>query len=59
MSVGTIPIAHNSAGPKMDILVDKSCGYLCQSEEEYANAITEVLQMDQSRRMKIARAARE
>lgn len=43
----------------MDILVDKSCGYLCQSEEEYANAITEVLQMDQSRRMKIARAARE
>ena len=43
----------------MDILVDKSCGYLCQSEEEYVNAITEVLQMDQSRRMKIARAARE
>jgi hypothetical protein len=33
-------------------------GYLCDTDEEYANAIMEVLSMDQSRRMEIAAAAR-
>ncbi len=33
-------------------------GFLCETEEEYARAIFEVLSMDQSKRMGIAAAAR-
>lgn len=56
-----IPIAHNSAGPKMDIIKTDTwdrVGFLCETEEEYARAIFEVLSMDQSKRMGIAAAAR-
>ena len=33
-------------------------GYLCSTEDQYADAITEVLVMDQERRLRIAAAAR-
>ncbi|EIE21183.1 glycosyl transferase [Coccomyxa subellipsoidea C-169] len=61
MAAGVIPIAHNSAGPKMDIIKTDTwdrVGFLCETEEEYARAIFEVLSMDQSKRMGIAAAAR-
>ncbi len=61
MYPGVIPIAHNSGGPMMDIVVKDSSGmvgYLCESKEEYAQAITEVLSMDQEKRMNIAATAR-
>lgn len=61
MCAGVIPIAHNSGGPMMDIVVRDSSGmvgYLCESKEEYADAITQVLSMDQEKRMGIAAAAR-
>ena len=67
-TAGIVPIAHNSGGPKMDIIVENvgasgaaqrgRVGYLCSSEEEYAQAITEVLAMDQVDRLQIASAAR-
>ena len=38
MSSGIITIAHNSAGPKTDIIgkADKPVGYLADTAEEYA-----------------------
>ena len=67
-ATGVVPIANNSGGPQMDIVGDEaeaSCasaagrvGYLCSTLEEYAQAITEVLCMDQVDRLQIAAAAR-
>jgi len=37
----------------------QTTGYLCTTEEQYADAITEVLCMDQQDRLKIAAAARQ
>ncbi|KAK9989570.1 hypothetical protein SO802_029809 [Lithocarpus litseifolius] len=42
MAAGAIPIAHNSAGPKMDIVLEEDglqTGFLACSVEEYADAI--------------------
>lgn len=61
---GIVPIAHNSGGPMMDIVSPSSgeagdaVGYRCESDEEYAQAISDVLSMEQSRRLQIAAAAR-
>lgn len=74
MAAGVVPIANNSGGPKMDILVGiplltyrpalgttqavRCPGYLCTTEDEYAAAITEVLNMEESRRSSLADIAR-
>ena len=48
----------------MDIVVPSlgeagdAVGYRCESDEEYAQAISEVLSMEQSRRLQIAAAGR-
>lgn len=48
----------------MDIVVPSSgeagdaVGYRCESDEEYAQAITDLLSMEQTRRLQIAAAAR-
>ena len=61
---GIVPIVHNSGGPMMDIVVPSSgesaegVGFRCESDEEYAQAISYVLSMEQSRRLQIAAAAR-
>ncbi|GAG66629.1 unnamed protein product [marine sediment metagenome] len=54
MAAGLITIAHNSGGPKADIVVPieegggkgvrNRTGFLASSEEEYANAMFEALQ---------------
>ncbi len=36
----------------------RGAGYLCSTEDQYADAITEVLIMDQERRLRVAAAAR-
>ncbi|KAL9248577.1 GDP-Man:Man(3)GlcNAc(2)-PP-Dol alpha-1,2-mannosyltransferase-like protein [Drosera capensis] len=62
MAAGAIPIAHNSAGPKMDIVLDEDSqqtGFLARTEEEYADAILEILRMPESKRLKVAAAARK
>ncbi|XP_078436209.1 UDP-Glycosyltransferase superfamily protein [Wolffia australiana] len=61
MAAGAIPIAHNSAGPKMDIVVDEDgqrTGFLAEKTEEYANAILAILQMPETERLAITSAAR-
>ncbi|TYH38482.1 hypothetical protein ES332_D12G112000v1 [Gossypium tomentosum] len=50
MAAGAIPIAHNSAGPKMDIVLDEDgqqTGFLAQNVEEYADAVLKIPQSDQ------------
>ncbi|GMP23458.1 hypothetical protein CsSME_00001049 [Camellia sinensis var. sinensis] len=61
MAAGAIPIAHNSAGPKMDIVLEEDgqqTGFLAQNVEEYADAILKVLSMPETERLKMAAAAR-
>ncbi|XP_052199828.1 GDP-Man:Man(3)GlcNAc(2)-PP-Dol alpha-1,2-mannosyltransferase [Diospyros lotus] len=61
MAAGAIPIAHRSAGPKMDIVLEEDgqrTGFLAQTVEEYAEAILEILRMPENERLKMAVAAR-
>ncbi|XP_023732043.1 GDP-Man:Man(3)GlcNAc(2)-PP-Dol alpha-1,2-mannosyltransferase [Lactuca sativa] len=61
MAAGAIPIAHNSAGPKMDIVLPeegKQTGFLAETVEEYADAILEILRMSESEKHDMAAAAR-
>ncbi|KAJ1556934.1 asparagine-linked glycosylation protein [Cladochytrium tenue] len=48
MAAGVIPVAHNSAGPKMDIVtVDgtEKTGYLATTANEYAERVSEALRL--------------
>ncbi|KAL4614260.1 hypothetical protein ACB092_07G041400, partial [Castanea dentata] len=60
MAAGAIPIAHNSAGPKMDIVLEDGLqtGFLACSMEEYADAILKIMRMSESERLEMAAAAR-
>lgn len=69
-----VPIAHDSAGPREDIVVADAAptpngsagaapagplpGYRCRTLAQYADAIVAVLGMDQVERMRLAAAAR-
>jgi len=57
MAAGAIPIAHNSAGPRMDI-VTKETGYLVETAEECAAAMAAVLGMSESDRVAMAALGR-
>ena len=53
--------AHNSAGPKMDIVLTedgKKVGFLAQDAEEYKDAMLQVIMMPESERLEMAEAAR-
>ncbi|KAF8394895.1 hypothetical protein HHK36_018833 [Tetracentron sinense] len=61
MAAGAIPIAHNSAGPKMDIVLQENgqqIGFLARDVEEYADAILKILMMPETDRLEMAAAAR-
>eukprot|EP01026_Neomeris_dumetosa_P077243 TRINITY_DN83251_c0_g1_i5.p1 TRINITY_DN83251_c0_g1~~TRINITY_DN83251_c0_g1_i5.p1 ORF type:complete len:516 (-),score=48.34 TRINITY_DN83251_c0_g1_i5:305-1795(-) len=69
MAAGLVPIAHDSAGPQMDIITttlgelelmpQSRVGYLCENVEDFSMAIMEVLAMDQRTRLGITHRARE
>ena len=65
LCAGVVPIVHDSGGPQADIVRPELTavgpqitGYRCTTVEEYAEAITTVLCMDQQKRLTIAAAAR-
>ena len=58
MAAGVIPIAHNSAGPRMDI-VTPDTGYLCDTAEDYAAAMEAVLKMDERARIEMGAKCRD
>ena len=43
MSFGVVVIAHNSGGPKVDIIQPGVSGYLAATEDEYASAMEAIL----------------
>ncbi|KAL3120367.1 hypothetical protein niasHT_009226 [Heterodera trifolii] len=71
MAAGTLMVAHNSGGPKMDIIADKGNsvdeegvyagenGFLATSTEDYAEAILRIIDMDQIGRDRIRERARQ
>ncbi|KAK3258326.1 hypothetical protein CYMTET_32626 [Cymbomonas tetramitiformis] len=71
MAAGAVPIAHASGGPKADIVIPETVtsaggvasrertGFLASSDEEYAKAIEDALDMNPSQRLRMAGAARQ
>ncbi|KAG0221978.1 asparagine-linked glycosylation protein [Actinomortierella wolfii] len=62
MSAGLIPVAHNSAGPKMDIVTpykDQQTGYLATTADEFADAIEQVLTTSEDKLHDMQLAARD
>ncbi|XP_010275119.1 PREDICTED: GDP-Man:Man(3)GlcNAc(2)-PP-Dol alpha-1,2-mannosyltransferase [Nelumbo nucifera] len=62
MAAGAVPIAHNSAGPRMDIVLKEDgqkTGFLACSVEEFADAILKLLRMPEAERLVMAAAARK
>ncbi|KAI3910442.1 hypothetical protein MKX01_034836 [Papaver californicum] len=60
-SLGICCTAHNSAGPKMDIVLEEQgeqTGFLAQNVEEYADAILQLLKMSDAERLEMTDAAR-
>mmetsp|Transcript_30798 Transcript_30798/g.35410 ORF Transcript_30798/g.35410 Transcript_30798/m.35410 type:complete len:533 (-) Transcript_30798:52-1650(-) len=45
MAAGLITVAHNSGGPKSDIIKENETGYLASTKEEYANALYKILNL--------------
>ncbi|KAM4796656.1 GDP-Man:Man(3)GlcNAc(2)-PP-Dol alpha-1,2-mannosyltransferase [Rhinophrynus dorsalis] len=61
MAAGTIILAHNSGGPKMDIVVPfegHETGFLADSEESYASAMDHILSLTPAKRLLIRQNAR-
>jgi alpha-1,2-mannosyltransferase len=70
MASGLIPLAHNSGGPKMDIVTEYkgqktgftffsySIGFLAKTVHEYAEALTKMILMSNEERQKIQKNAR-
>ncbi|KAJ8331843.1 hypothetical protein BDV3_004640 [Batrachochytrium dendrobatidis] len=62
MAAGVIPIAHNSGGPKMDIvkpLSGQSTGFLATTAQEYSDLMFNVLTLSSESQLSIQKAARE
>lgn len=62
MAAGLVTVAHNSAGPKMDIVVPvkgKASGFLAESEEEYADSFYSIYKMSLQKRAAIRESARQ
>ena len=64
LAAGAVPIAHDSAGPKMDIVKpandeENSVGFLATTEVEYAAAMEKALTMDIGARYDMAARGRE
>jgi alpha-1,2-mannosyltransferase len=62
MAAGTMILAHNSGGPKEDIIVPykgERTGYLAESEEEYSENMMLLFNLNSKQKDKIRVAARE
>ncbi|XP_070265220.1 GDP-Man:Man(3)GlcNAc(2)-PP-Dol alpha-1,2-mannosyltransferase [Myotis yumanensis] len=61
MAAGTIILAHNSGGPKLDIVIPyegEVTGFLAESEEGYAETMAHILSMSEEKRLQIRNNAR-
>jgi alpha-1,2-mannosyltransferase len=58
MAAGVLCVAHNSGGPKSDIVQHGKTGYLAATEAEYAACLAEALALSRARRREMQTAAR-
>ena len=61
MAAGTVMLAHNSAGPKMDIVTEykgHQTGFLADDADSYAEALTTIFKMSAADRLDMMRHAR-
>ncbi|XP_004447132.1 GDP-Man:Man(3)GlcNAc(2)-PP-Dol alpha-1,2-mannosyltransferase [Dasypus novemcinctus] len=61
MAAGTVILAHNSGGPKLDIVVPYEgdiTGFLAENEEGYAETLAHILSMSEEKRLEIRKNAR-
>ncbi|XP_022091598.1 GDP-Man:Man(3)GlcNAc(2)-PP-Dol alpha-1,2-mannosyltransferase-like [Acanthaster planci] len=61
MAAGTVIVAHDSGGPKMDIVVEingKLTGFLANDVKSYADAMEAILKMTPEERLEIRQSAR-
>jgi len=62
LAAGCIMVAHNSGGPKSDIIGGydgHTCGFLASGKEDYAGKIVSILKMSKDERSKVRSAARK
>ncbi|XP_001378251.3 GDP-Man:Man(3)GlcNAc(2)-PP-Dol alpha-1,2-mannosyltransferase isoform X1 [Monodelphis domestica] len=62
MAAGTIILAHNSGGPKLDIVIPyegNKTGFLAEREEDYAETMAHILSMSPEERFQIRKNARQ
>ena len=62
MAAGTITLAHNSGGPKEDIIIPfrgEKTGYLAETVEQYYENLMLIYNLNVKQREKIRQAARE
>lgn len=62
MAAGKVVLAHNSGGPKLDIVVPfegGQTGFLASDEDSYADAIERILALPAADRLRIRRNARQ
>ena len=62
MAAGLLTIAHDSAGPKMDIITEqpneKRTGYLANTQEEYAECMRQALTLSEKEAERVRQRAR-
>ena len=62
MAAGTVTLAHDSGGPKLDIVTDfqgKKTGFLANSVDTYADAMDEIFSMSEDERRNLIENARQ
>ena len=62
MAAGCLMVAHNSGGPRHDIVVDvqgRPTGFLADTEDQFVSFLLEVLQMEAREREEMAATARD
>ena len=58
MAAGIIPIAHNSGGPKLDIVIPGS-GYLASTAEQYSDHVIRILDLSEEELGEMRRRGRD
>lgn len=59
MAAGLITVAHNSGGPRMDIIDKKLNGFLCNDVEEFADVLSSISKMKLNERQRLRLNARK
>lgn len=62
MAAGKVILAHNSGGPKLDIVVPfegGQTGFLADDEDSYAEAVERILALPSASRLQLRRNARQ